>query len=374
MPRGLWIVVGLLVFLAVLFGWHYFLYFSTVRFFGIGARGNKRLVAALFVLLPASFFASLFLSRRFENSFVRVFTILSDLWIGVGLALLLFFALAWAAWGLARILNVRLDQAVFGVAAVLCTCLFSAYGVWNAAHPRIENITVRIKNLPPAWTGRKLVQITDLHLGLILGPAFLDGVVQQVNAQRPAVVLITGDLFDGEDSSLDKFIDPLNRIDAPLGTYFVTGNHETYLGVERALEVLGHTRVKALRDDMVVVDGLQIVGFSYPLSGFSKNIGAAMGRMTEFDREKPSVLLYHTPTQIQAVKAAGINFQVSGHTHQGQLFPIQIFTRLIYGKYYHGLHEEGDFTIYTSSGTGTWGPSMRTGNHPEVTVIHLEPM
>ena len=362
------------MFLGVLWSWHYFLYFSTVRFFGIGTRGNRRLVAALFVLLPASFFASLFLARRFQNGFVRAFSIVSNLWIGVGLALLLFFALAWAAWGLARILNARPDRTVLGLAAVLCTCLYSAYGVWNAAHPRIENITVKLKNLPPAWTGKKLVQITDLHLGLILGPAFLDGVVRQVNAQSPAAVLITGDMFDGEDSGLDKVIDPLNRIDPPLGTYFVTGNHEVYFGVARALEILGHTRVRALQDDMVVIDGLQIVGFSYPLSGFSKNVAAAMGRMTEFNRETPSILLYHTPTQIPAVKAAGIDFQVSGHTHHGQLFPIQLFTRLIYGKYYSGLHVEGNFSIYTSSGTGTWGPSMRTGNHPEVTVFHLEPM
>ncbi len=91
-----------------------------------------------------------------------------------------------------------------------------------------------------------------------------------------------------------------------------------------------------------------------------------------FDPQAPSVLLYHAPTQIPAAKAAGINLQLSGHVHQGQLFPLQFVTRLMYGKYHHGLHVEGDYTIYTSSGTGLWGPTMRTGNHPEIVVIRLE--
>ncbi len=373
MPRGLWVVLILLVAFGILYGWHYFLYVSTVHFFGIAGRTAKRAVAALFVLLPVSFLVSEFISRRTENSFARAFSMVSSLWLGVGLALMLFFAVAWAGWGVFRLHNPRPNPAMFGLTALLVTCLYSGYGVWNARHPRIENITVKIKNLPPEWRGRKLVQITDLHLGQILGPAFLRSVVQQVNAQDPAVVLITGDLFDGDDRGLDRFTAPLNAIHAPLGAYFVTGNHETYLGVARALDALKKTKVRALNDEMVVIDGLQIIGISYPARGFSRDIAAAIRGIQGFDREKPSLLLYHSPTQVPEVKAAGINFQVSGHVHHGQLFPIQLITRLIYGKYDHGLNVESDFAIYTSSGTGTWGPMMRTGNHPEITVIHLEP-
>ncbi|RPI09639.1 MAG: hypothetical protein EHM65_08955, partial [Acidobacteriales bacterium] len=212
MLRGFWAIAFLLVVFGVLYGWHYFLYFSTVHFFEIAGKAARRAVAALFVLLPACFFVSVFLARRAENSFIRAFSIVSNLWVGVGLALLLFFAVAWAAWGVFRLQNPRPSPAMFGLAVVLATCLYSGYGVWNAAHPRVENITVKIKNLPPGWRGRKLVQISDLHLGLILGPAFLQGVVQQVNAQSPAVVLITGDLFDGDDRGLDRLTGPLSAI------------------------------------------------------------------------------------------------------------------------------------------------------------------
>ncbi|MCL5743296.1 MAG: metallophosphoesterase [Acidobacteria bacterium] len=374
MPRRLLIIAALVVFCGVLFGWHYFLYTSTVHFFGIAGRGGRRALAALLVLLPTSFFVSLFLARRAENGFVKAVYVASNLWLGVGLTLMVFFALAWAAWGVSRFHNPRPSPLILGFVAVLLTCAYSAYGVWNARHPRVENVTVKINNLPPVWRERKLVQISDLHLGLTLGPAFLQQVVQLVNAQDPAAVFITGDLFDGEDRGLETFIGPLNQINAPLGAYFVTGNHEIYLGLARALEILKRTKVRILDDEMVMVDGLQILGIGYPTRGFSRDIAAAILGIPGFDRDKPSVLLYHSPTQVSVVKAAGVSFQVSGHTHHGQVFPVQFLTRLIYGKYDHGLNAAGGFTIYTSSGTGTWGPLMRTGNHPEVTVIHLDPM
>ena len=169
----------------------------------------------------------------------------------------------------------------------------------------------------------------------------------------------------------NRWLPPLNQLVAPQGIYFVTGNHETYLGVRRSFEALRGTPAKILDNQMAVVEGLQVVGISYPergREGFAQKMDGVQG----FNPSVASILLYHSPDQIAAAKAAGINLQLSGHVHQGQLFPLQFATRLIYGKFHHGLHSEGDYTIYTSSGTGLWGPTMRTGNHPEIVVIHLE--
>jgi hypothetical protein len=209
-------------------------------------------------------------------------------------------------------------------------------------------------------------------LGRVLGAAFLQDLVEQINRENPSIVFITGDLFDGIDGRLDGLVAPLNGLRAPLGIYYVTGNHETYLGVDRALAALKKTKVRVLRDEMVVIDGLQIIGIDYPERAFSKNVAAVITKLPEFNSGAPSILLYHNPSQVGQAKAAGINLQLSGHTHKGQIFPIQFISRLIYGKYYNGLHVEGDYTIYTSSGAGTWGPTMRTGNHPEIAVIRLE--
>jgi predicted MPP superfamily phosphohydrolase len=217
-----------------------------------------------------------------------------------------------------------------------------------------------------------LVQISDIHLGRVLRAGFLKRVVGQVNSQNPAAVLITGDLFDGADGKLEQLAAPLNQIVAPQGIFFVTGNHETYLGVERSYEALRSTPVRILDNELAVVDGLQIVGISYPERRNPSTFAEKMSRLTGYNPAAPSVLLYHSPTQIAAAKAAGIGLQLSGHVHHGQLSPVQFATRLIFGKYHHGLHVEGDYTLYTSSGTGLWGPTMRTGNHPEIVVIRLE--
>lgn len=374
MSRGLplFILVFILVALSILFLSHYFIYFSIVRFFGVTGSGRKAALALILFLLPASFIASSILARWTENPISRVLYFSSGLWLGVGLTLMTFFTLAWVAWGVTKVLAHSPSPVVFGVAAVALACLYSGYGVWNAYHPRTEDVSVRIKNLPPDWRGKKIVQLSDVHLGRVLGSAFLQGLVEKINAENPSIVFITGDLFDGADGRLDELVGPLNGIRAPLGIYYVTGNHETYLGTDRAYAALRKTKTRILADEMVVINGLQIIGISYPQRGFSKDIAEVIRKLPDFNPRTPSVLLYHSPTQIAQAKAAGINLQLSGHTHKGQIFPIQLISRLIFQKYYTGLHVEGDYTIYTSSGAGTWGPTMRTGNHPEIAVIRLE--
>ena len=193
-----------------------------------------------------------------------------------------------------------------------------------------------------------------------------------VNAENPAMVLITGDLFDGADGKLEELVAPLNPLRAPLGIYFVTGNHETYLGVERAYAALRTTPVRILANERVVIDGLQVIGVSYPERGQALHFAQKMARLPGFDPALPSILLYHSPTQIAQAKAAGISLQLSGHVHQGQIFPLQFITRLIYGRYYHGLHAEGDYTLYTTSGTGPGVPPCAPATIPKLPVIHLE--
>ncbi len=372
MSRLIWIIPGLLLVLAILFGSHYFLYFSTVRFFGLG-RGGRRLAALILTLLPASFFFSEIVLRSSRSGLARAVTFTSTLWLGVGLALVMWYAAAWAAWGAAAWITPRARPVWFGTAAVAAAALYCAYGVWNAYHPRIKTVEVAIQGLPQAWSGRRLAQITDVHLGTVLDAGFLDGVVRKINAAQPDIVFVTGDLFDGADHDLATLAAPLDRIRAPLGVFYVTGNHEGFLGTAKAVAAVKTTRARVLADEMVEIDGLQIIGLNYAADGFSRDLGAALARVTGFDRGKPSILLYHSPSQIPAVKAAGVSLMISGHTHYGQMFPFNLMTRAIFGKYYRGLNFEDGFSVYTSPGTGGWGPMMRTGNSPEITVFRLKP-
>jgi uncharacterized protein len=371
--KGLTLIpLFLLIALSILFLGHYFVYASVLYFFGVVAFEHRMALAMVLFLLPLSVIGSMFLAHWSDRFLTRVLYFCSTLWLGVGLTLATAFGCAWFGWGIAAAVALDPKPLRFGAAAVGVTVLYSAYGIVNAYHPRIVSCTVQLKNLPPEWRGKKLVQLSDVHLGRILGARFLSRVVDRVNALNPSMVLITGDLFDGALGKLEHLVTPLNRLAAPQGIYFVTGNHETYLGVDHALAALRTTPVRVLADECVMVDGLQVIGISYPERGQSLRFAEKMAGLTEFNPTQPSILLYHSPTQVAEAKTAGISLQLSGHVHQGQIFPLQFITRLIFGKYYHGLHHEGDYTLYTSSGTGLWGPTMRTGNHPEIVVIELQ--
>ncbi len=361
----------LLIAISILFLAHYFVYVSLLYFLGSIAFEHRMPLAAALILLPLSVIASSILAHRRDGFITRVVYFCSSLWLGVGLTLVTALTLAWAAWGVSNIIRLNLNPHGFGLAALGLAALYSGYGVVNAWHPRIVSHSVRIKDLPPAWRGKRLVHISDIHLGTILRADFLTKLVAKINAQNPAMVLITGDLFDGSHGDLAELVAPLNRLTAPKGIYFVTGNHETYLGVERAYEALRNTPVKILDDECAMLDGLQVIGISYPRGRHSASFATRLAGIRGFDPALPSVLLFHSPSQVSAAKTAGINLQLSGHVHQGQIFPLQFITRMIFGKYYHGLHTEGDYTIYATSGVGTWGPTLRTGNRPEIAVITL---
>jgi hypothetical protein len=196
--------------------------------------------------------------------------------------------------------------------------------------------------------------------------------VEKVNLLKPDAVFITGDLFDGMDGNFDNVSDALNQIQAPDGIYFVTGNHETYFGLDKVNKILAQTKIKVLNDDVVDVKGLQIIGTLFPGDGQSRDIETVIKNNPNYVFGKPTILLHHAPTEIDQAKRLGVNLQLSGHTHKGQIFPFGYVTKLIYRGYDYGLHTEGDYNIYTTNGVGTWGPPMRTGNTPEIVDITLK--
>lgn len=359
------------VLLAVVFGAHYIVYLSLVHLFSIASPTYRAGLLVVFAVLSVSFFLAAFWSHVSDTFFTRCLYVVTAVWMGTLVNLFLAMLAARLIEIIGYWFQVSVSLPVLGAGFLVVAILVSVYGVWNAFTPRYENITVHIPGLPVEWRGEKIVQISDVHLGHIYRDGFMEDIVQKINAVDPALVVITGDLFDGMDGGLDAFVRPLNDLRARHGALFVTGNHETYLGVQEAFGALEKTSVRILQDEVVDIDGLKIIGVSYPLQGERKNIVATLETLQSQYFGRPNVLLYHAPAQVQEMRAAGINLQLSGHTHQGQQFPFMFITQLVHHGFDYGLYPMGEYTLYTSSGVGTWGPPMRVGTQSEIVVITL---
>jgi hypothetical protein len=361
----------LFIVLVVLGTSHYFIYFSAVNFLNIVGMG-KAWLALVIALLPISFIVSSIFAHYYYNFFTKAFYFVSGLWLALAVNLILAFSAIWIIAGFAGFFHVSLNLKILFWIGAIFSFIFMLYGIWSAYDIKIKNIDVEIKNLPAEWQNKKAVMISDVHLGYINGKDFLENVVNRINILNPDIIFIVGDLFDGLDGHLDDVVSPINELGAKNGIYFVTGNHENILGIEKAMEAIRKTKIKVLSDEMAVVDGMQILGISFQGQIDTQDLTKTLPNIKGFNSAKPSVLLYHSPIQVEEMKKAGVSLYLAGHTHRGQFFPFEFITSLIYKGYDYGLRQEGDFSIYTSDGVGTWGPTVRTSQKPEIVLINFK--
>jgi hypothetical protein len=234
----------------------------------------------------------------------------------------------------------------------------------------VSRIKVKLPNLPKAWQGRTAAMISDLHLGHVRGANFARNIVAQIRQLKPAIVFLAGDLYDGSFADLDALASPLQGLNAPLGNYFVAGNHEEIRNPAAHLQAARKAGLRLLNNEKIVVDGLQIIGVHHRDATRPERLNAVLEKAA-IDRDQASVLLVHAPDQLAVAEQAGISLQLSGHTHRGQFFPWTWLTKRIYKQFVYGLQKFGEMLVYTSSGAGTWGPPLRVCSHPEIVLIQF---
>ncbi len=381
----------ILIFLGVIsgltIGTHYYLWARLIRDPMWPSPWRQVATVALIVLalsIPASMMAWRLLPR---NVAIPVSWI-GYVWMG---SMFLLLVLLWggelARWGWVKYASIAsvnggrrefLAQLLASGVGVFGLAL-SGWGVWSAIRPvEVKRVAVRLRKLPESLRGLRLVQLTDMHVGLTIGRDFVEDVVQKVNALEPDIVAITGDLIDGSVRDLGASVAPLGEIRSRLGTYFVTGNHEYYSGADSWLSFLEGLGIRALRNEHVELekngDAIHLAGVDdWTAHQFGNGHGADVARAVEGrDASKPVVLLAHQPIQFDEAREHGVDLQISGHTHGGQIFPFGFLTRLAQ-PFLSGLHRRGDSQIYVSSGTGYWGPPMRIAAPAEITLIELDP-
>lgn len=308
-------------------------------------------------------------------------------WMGIALLMFITLLITDMVWLLSQMVPANhlpeprvLLQHYLGVVALSVTGLLGGLALWKGlGSVTVKPLTIALNRLPLSLDGLRIVQITDLHVGPLIDGRWMRRVVDQVNALKPDVIVITGDLVDGSVEELRRHVAPIADLRARHGTYFITGNHEYYSGADAWCDHIASLGVRVLRNERVSItsdsadESLDLAGVDDWASGHFPGEGPDLSKaLAGRDTNKALILLAHQPAAANEAAAHGVDLQLSGHTHGGQIWP---FNYLVYLQqpYSKGLyrHNGTQTQVYVSPGTGFWGPPMRLGTTAEITHITL---
>lgn len=264
-----------------------------------------------------------------------------------------------------------------GAGAFVASTAASLYGAHRAlSRPSTPTVNVPILPVGSPFKDLRIVQISDLHVGVSIRKSFVETVVETANSLKPDMIFLTGDFVDGTVEDLLEEILPLKNLQAPMGIYYVPGNHEYYSGVEPWLKTFQDFGFRVLRNSNHSLEKrghkLQIAGvddWGSPRFGVEgSNLDKALATL---DKNSTTLLLAHQPREVERAIEMGVNYQLSGHTHGGQIWPFGYITGLIF-RYLKGLYPVGKGYIYVSCGTGFWGPALRVAAPSEITLHILK--
>jgi len=340
--------------------------------------------AVAFMFVAASFIVGRILERVYLSWLSDIIVWVGSFWLG---AMLYFFLIIYFL-DIVRLINhfiplyphfIRANYAgikeIIALSSIGLVALILIVGYINALSPRIRTLTL---DIPKPANGRKslnIVSASDIHLGTLVGRRRFDLIADKILALKPDIVLFPGDILDEDLAPVirENIGESLRRIKAPLGVYAITGNHEYIGGVQAASRYLVEHEITLLRDTVVKIDdSFFIVGREdRSITGFTGRARKSLDELlTHVDPKYPVILLDHQPFELGQASSRNIDLQISGHTHNGQLWPLNLITKAVYEVSW-GYEKKGAAHIYVSSGVGTWGPPVRTGNWPEIVNIKL---
>lgn len=366
-------VIFLTVFLAIYTGMHLLVRWGMQPLWQDFPTAGRWFGLWMLLMVPAPILVRV-LERAGLEQGARLFALIAYIWMG-----LLFLAFAgFVVVGIWELLVRLAGQmaptlpllSIYGLRCTLLVLLLALagglYGLSEAASLRVEHVRIESDKLPAGAPPLRIAQISDLHLGLLLRETALERVVTAVAELKPEVIVATGDIVDAEIDHLDGLSQRFASLQPPLGKYAVTGNHEYYAGLKPALDFLGRSGFTVLRNTTQSLrPGLVLAGVDDPVGGGGDEETLLPASPRDF-----TVLLKHRPL-VAAGSLGRFDLQLSGHAHRGQIFPFNLLTGLTFPMQ-DGLYRLGGQSwLYTSRGTGTWGPPMRVLSPPEVTLIEV---
>ncbi len=360
---------------------NYYVYIRGLQALPPGAR-LRTIYTVLFLLLVLSFLAG----RILEGFYMSFF---SDalIWIGsFWLAVMVYFFLTVLVIDLVRLVDHFFPflhkvyvpspsgrPKLLTIIVVLVLTVVAA-GHWNAARPRIKHLQIDIQR-PSRLDSLRIVTASDIHLGTVVGRERLDKYVDIINDLKPDLILLPGDIVDEDLAPVirQNLGDALTKLNSKYGVYAVTGNHEYIGGATQACRYLEDHGVDVLRDSVTQIDSAFYLVGREDLSKnrFTKEKRKTLAQLMEkVNPPLPTILLDHQPFNLDQSAQLGVDLQLSGHTHNGQLWPFNYITGAVY-EVSHGYKRKHNTHIYVSCGLGTWGPPVRTSSRPEIVIITL---
>ncbi|MDP4229458.1 MAG: metallophosphoesterase [Bacteroidota bacterium] len=360
-------------------------YYIFIRGFqGLEYHSEWRLSYALiFLFVATSYFVGRFLEKRYLSVLSDVFMWIGSFWF----AFILYFLLSVIAIDIARLLNIAfgflpvagsqewasLKFFVF-VATVILTFLIVFVAYLNAKNIRVKRLDLAINKSNAFASELTIAVASDIHLGTIINRRGTKRIVEILNSLNADIVLLPGDIVDGDVEPVIKqnLGEVLRTIKSKYGIFGITGNHEYIGGVEPAVKYISDHGIRVLRDERIEVAGLTIIGREdRSATGFAGKKRKSIEELAEgVDRAKPIILMDHQPFKLDEAVSIGTDLQLSGHTHHGQLWPLNFITNKVYELSW-GYLKKGNTHIYVSCGAGSWGPPTRLGNTPEIMLIRL---
>jgi uncharacterized protein len=257
------------------------------------------------------------------------------------------------------------------ITAGLAAAAVTGYGMKTAlGRPQLDRFQIPIPKLPRAMDGTRLAVVSDIHLGPLAGTHHAGRIVDLINSVDADIVCVVGDLVDGTVAELGRFAEPLRDLRSRRGAFFVTGNHEYYSGFQPWVDEVASLGVRPLRNERVPLDGLDLAGVN-DLNGTQYGDPPDFARaLGDRDPARPVVLMAHQPRAAVDAARYGVDLQVSGHTHGGQMAPFNLVVRLDQ-PIVSGFGRVDGVPVYVTNGAGFWGPPLRVGAPPQVTVIDL---
>lgn len=340
--------------------------------------------SAVYLFLFLTYIIGRFLERKFLNPVSAFFVWVGSFWLGAMVYFLLFVILI----DVLRLLNALFGflpasfytpeyQMLFFLIVNAAVIVILIFGYLNAANPVIKRLNINIGKKAGLLRSLNIVMASDIHLGTIVNRTRLGKIVSLINSLSPDVILLPGDVVDEDIESVVKQNcgEDLRKLKSKYGVYAITGNHEYIGGVEPSVKYLTEHGLTELRDRAVkVADSFYIIGREDRASkGFAgirrKTLSQIMEEIGQ-NKNLPIILMDHQPLRLEEAEVNGIDLQLSGHTHHGQLWPFNFITKKLY-EVSMGYKKKGNTHYYVSCGVGSWGPPLRTGNRPEIIQIKL---